>query len=245
MSVGTAASNTVETVSDHPSLAVYAGLTGLLLSLSGNLSSFVGEVGGGVSLFLSFVLLLITPFLMGGLVGLVSTTREGQSPSFAQFRKSGVENYIPLILMTIVLIVGAFIFGFLAVLLLLIPVVNFIILFLLIPVSFGAMAILQFVDVSIIVGSSGPLETFSDSYELVRDNFVSVLGYILARWMVSIVGGIPMFYLILSADLTDPAAIDSMMASPAMVGAVLFSGVIGGLMYIFHTMYYRSLVGLE
>ncbi|MCU4798983.1 hypothetical protein OB920_01155 [Halobacteria archaeon HArc-gm2] len=171
------------------------------------------------------VLLFVVPFYIGGIVGTIEEGLHG-SATVGQFFSAGTSNYLSIFGGTVVLGIVSFFLYF---------VVGIVGLILSIFVlGFGSMAdvtsaavavlvvgvlasmlvvllpwfVLQFFPAAVVVDDLGLVDSFKRSGSIVKGNFLSVVGFDLLAFLISLVSYIPTVYMFaLSAD--DPTSLET------------------------------------
>ncbi|SFR94349.1 hypothetical protein SAMN05216559_1505 [Halomicrobium zhouii] len=173
----------------------------------------------------SAVFLFAVPFYLGGIIGTLEEGLHGRA-TVGRFFSAGTSNYLSIFGGTIVLGIVTFVLYF---------VVGFVGLILSIFVlGFGSMAdvtsaavavllvgvllsllvvllpwfFLQFFPAAVVVDDLGLVDSFKRSGSLVKNNFLSVVGFDLLAFLISLVSYIPTVYMLaLSAD--DPRSLEN------------------------------------
>lgn len=164
------------------------------------------------------VLLFVAPFYLGGIIGAIEEGLRGTATA-GRFVSDGTSNYLSIfggslvlglitfVLYFVVAIVGlvlsVFVLGFgsmadvtSAAIAVLVVGILFSLLVVLLPGLF-----LQFFPAAVVVDDLGLVDSFKRSGALVKDNFLSVVGFDLLAFLIGLVAQIPTVYLAaLSAD---------------------------------------------
>lgn len=169
-----------------------------------------------LSMGVSGVLLFVTPFIEGGLLGMAQEGLAGRT-SLGTFVGEGRSNYLRLLAGRL-LIVGVLIGAYLLVLVVGLVVILgagaagmaaggpdvfgsafllFLVLFVVVGllVVFTPLFFLQFYAPAIVVDDRGIVDSFKESYRLVRANVASVLGFDAVVVTISLVGSLPFWVL--------------------------------------------------
>lgn len=195
-----------------------AAFAAWVVNVSGSAVQFVGPAAlvPFLSAGVSGLLLLVTPFFEGGLLGMAEEGLEGRT-SLGTFTSEGVSNYLRLLAGRILLVgvlVGAY---------LLVTVVGLIVLFgvgaagmaagglggfgpafllgVLVFVAVGLLVMLvplfflQFYGPAIVVNDRGVVAAFKESYRLVRANLAPVVGYDAVVVVISLLATLPLWVL--------------------------------------------------
>lgn len=218
-----------------------------------------------VSFAFMAVTLLATPFIYAGIVAVADEALKGRT-HLGTFVESGKRNYLSILGAYLLLLAVFMAFGVLAVLGFIVTGVSvglagaaesggiFVMLgvFVLIGLAFAALVLFtQFYGQEIVLNDAGAVAGLKGSVSLVRDNFVSTLGYTV---LVSIVGGtfglvisIPSALLQETAQPTgDLAAATTAQLSPTLlVGVVavyvVSTATIGMLLAVYAVAFYNEL----
>lgn len=242
------------TVTDHPTLIVGIGGAALLGSLVSSLVSLIPMIGP----LLSWV--VVTPVLLAAMLSMAAGALDG-TPTYGDLR-AGVADHWTSLVGAYAAVVGISIaLGFAAITLLgaallasgdspssveggAVPSIG--------PelaVAFGAIGlvvafvllVVQFVDVSIVVGGAGPLEAFGVSWRVVRSEPVSVLGYSLLRGLVMFVP----IALVWALSFAVVEAVLGQLLLAAMglaaLGSVVVGPVVAAFGAVFHVTYFDRL----
>lgn len=211
MGASSEVSTAIGVLSRNRSLFVAAFLAAIVNTVAGAVQFVVPAMIVPIASFVVSVLLLfVTPFFEGGLLGMAQEGL-GEKTSLGTFAAEGKANYLRLLggrllLFAIILatsiglaiIAFAVIFGIGAIgiasgsgvgstffaLFVLVMVVGLLVMF--VPLFF-----LQFYAPAVVVADRGVVASFKESYRLVRSNLASVLGFDVIVVGVSLVGSLP------------------------------------------------------
>lgn len=214
------------------------------------------------------VLLFVVPFYLGGIIGTIEEGLRGNATA-GQFFSDGTSNYLSIFGGTLVLGIVTFVLYF---------VVGIVGLILSIFVlGFGSMAdvtsaaiavlvvgvllsllvvllpwfFLQFFPAAVVVDDLGLVDSFKRSGSIVRNNLLSVVGFDLLAFLISLVAQIPTVYMVaLSAD--DPASLENAgqtalsALSTTELGiyftmAIVLTTVVSAVSHAFYVAYYDQL----
>ncbi|WP_148413312.1 hypothetical protein [Haloferax sp. KTX1] len=211
-----------------------------------------------VPTILAAVMFFVTPFVAAGIYGMADEAvdrRGGGSTSLSTLTAVGREKYVPMLLANIVQLGIVLVFG---IVFLIVAVamavslglgglaagggdvsnfalgggflVGLAVLALLGLAYFVVIFLVQFYPVAVVVGDAGAIESFGESYRLVRNNVVPALGYSVIRFVVGLVVSIPATGFIIFRtfqniqqvqDAANPAAAQGGLGfSPAEIAAV-------------------------
>lgn len=229
-----------------------AAFVSALVGSAGNAVQYLGPPAlvGILSFAVSAVLLFVTPFVEGGLYGMAEEGLIGRT-SFGTFLAEARANYLRLlagrfllvgvliaVYVAVVLVVLLVLFGLGAVGMAtggvgdfgpaILVVVALLVVFLTLVVL-TPLFLLQFYGPAIVVTDSGVVESFRRSYRLVRDNWVSVLGYDAVLVVLTLLGGLPYWVLFARRfGQFEPgmAATPFVGMSPALAVGYLVAGVL-------------------
>ncbi|RDI71037.1 DUF7847 domain-containing protein [Halopelagius longus] len=160
-----------------------------------------------VPTLLQILTFFVTPFVIAGLLGMASESLDGKT-SFSTLTRVGKDRYVPLLVGSIIEFAIFLVFGIVA------AIVGIVAAFgvfsaggggagggamlavgalVLVVVLVGMLLVffIQFYSVAIVVGGTGAIDGFRESYRLVRNNLVSALGYSVINFVVSLVTTIP------------------------------------------------------
>ncbi|KTG09890.1 hypothetical protein AUR64_09700 [Haloprofundus marisrubri] len=235
MSVLQSFTQSLRTVLKQPTLfapaTIYAllSLPAIVLPLLG--VRFVGPIS-------SLLLVLVSPFFVGGIVGMAREALGGQT-SLSTFVAEGKENYLTLLLANVLLFalffVGFLVFGFAGFAIVILVGVAVpdptagvglgIALFALAAFLIPLLAVLlfqfffQFYTIAIVVEDAGVVDGFKRSYGVVRSNLLSVFGYTLLVFVLGAVIQLPTFAL----ATVDPLSAYGMVPpqSPVVLGSLV------------------------
>lgn len=253
MSVTGSLSTAVSVLRNNPVILLIGVVFVLLGEISVLLDIYVGPLAQW--LFLPFSL-LVTPFLLGGMITMINEGLEG-STRLGSFVRGGKENYVSLLGATflfVVLLMGVSFIG--SLLMVFVGVIAVVagggmagIVIGLVPLL-AVLALLflfiQFYDAAIVVSDAKAIESFSHSVGLVRDNFLSVVGFSIAFLAITLLGQGPGMALYLSAvEFTETG--ETVLASESTLYlSVAVTLVLGSVTmayaYTYFVTYYRSLV---
>ncbi|MEY7852147.1 hypothetical protein AB7C87_23430 [Natrarchaeobius sp. A-rgal3] len=240
-------------------------LGGLFLAVAGQLASAGGLVDSWILMAVGFVIaLLLSPFLLGGIIGMALEALEGSTATLTQLTESGKAYYLSLLgaslLFGTILFAAMFasmivaVFGValgigfagadagaaglvvagLAVLLMLA-------LFLLVFVVF---LFVQFYNTAIVVEGERALSSFSRSASLVRSNLLSVVGYSILWVGIGMAAFVPIVGL--EFALVEPGLVggigESVGYAVTLLAGVLITGLLYSYLYTVHTAYYTRLI---
>jgi hypothetical protein len=186
----------------NPVLLVATGLYVLILLPQLALQSQPSLTFVAASMLLSLLMLVLTPFYQGGLLGMAGEAVAGKT-SLGTFVAEGKSNYLQLLLASLILFAINFafgIFGFLGILFGSVGIVAggtdpstaaiaiFVVVAGLVVLAYLVVNLfLQFHPHAIVLSDRDVVEAFTRSAGLVRRNFLSTLGYTI---MVTIGGGL-------------------------------------------------------
>lgn len=243
-----AATRAVEVLRRNPVLFAAAVLFALL-----SLPSYAIQETGIP--FLSFawagVAFFITPFLVGGFIGMAAEGLEGTT-SFSTFVDAGTSNYVNLLLVALLLLViiggiafvggialaviGIFVFGIsasggmnagtgaLAIVGLLV------LLYLLVIIALSVL--LQFVYQAVVVDQVGPVEAVKQSYRTVRGNLVGAVGVAFIAFLLSgVLGSGPVTIATMSLQPTGPETFTIPLSRGAAYGFIFGWGTISTVVF--------------
>lgn len=250
----------------NPVLLVAAFLAALLGSLS-----MLGQLGGiAVSLGLSLVSMAVTPFIMGGMLGMAEEAVDDRT-RLATFVDEGVSNYLSLLgaflVLLGVLLAVTIVFGIISVVIAVVGTfalasgsgaggvagmgfgigsVVLVLVFLLgiLAVSF----FLQFFDAAVVVGGAGAIGSLKHSARFVRANWLGALGFLAIYVVISLLASIPSFWLSFQSMGTGtPMAVSQAMGgptlaeiAPVLVATVVISTFTSALLYTYKVSFYTS-----
>ncbi|WP_255193363.1 hypothetical protein [Natronobeatus ordinarius] len=232
-------------------------LIGVFFILPGEISVLLDIYVSPLAQWLFILIsLFVTPFLLGGLITMINEGLEG-STRLGSFVRGGKENYVSLLGATflfVVLLMGVSFIG--SLLMVFVGVIAAVAGAGLAGIVVGAVLLLavlallflfiQFYDAAIVVSDARAIESFSHSIGLVRDNFLSVVGFSIAFLVITLLGQGPGMALYLSAvEFTDTG--ETVLASESTlylsVAVTLVIGTIAmAYAYTYFITYYRSLV---
>ncbi|POG54552.1 DUF7847 domain-containing protein [Haloferax marisrubri] len=171
-----------------------------------------------VPTILTAVMFFVTPFVAAGLYGMADEAVDrdgGGSTSLSTLTAVGREKYVPMLLANIVQLGIVLAFGIVFLIVAVVMaislglgglaaggdvsnlalgggfLVGIAVLALLGLVYVVVMFLVQFYPVAVVVGDKGAIESFGESYRLVRNNVVPSLGYSVIRFVVGLVVSIP------------------------------------------------------
>ena len=257
-------STALRTIRDHPILL--AG--GLLFAAFGELSA-LAQLGGSVVGFgLSLGFLLVWPFVIAGLIGMIDAGLDGDT-GFDRFLAAARSNYLSMLgafLLFVVTIVAVYIGMF--VLTMVVGLVGGVALFSLgdggalgagllllglflasLLVVFLVFVFLQFLYAAVVVSDAGAIGSLSKSAGLVRANFLSVLGYSVIFLLLTFVPRIPDTVLFFTAvELPDAeagtgyAVVSEPMLALSVALGLLLGTLAATLAWTYHVSFYRSMI---
>ena len=204
----TAAGRAIDTLQRNPVIFVGALFLGLLSLPSYVLQTeqipLLATAWAGVAFFIS-------PFITGGLIGMVAEGLRGRT-SLGRFFTTGRSNYVHLLLVSILLMVVIGIVAGLGALVLvaiaifafgisatgglsvgtgtLVVVGGLVLLYILVLLAISL--VLQFVYQAVVVDDVGPVAAIKQSYRTVRTNLVGAIGVgLIALLLSGVLGGVP------------------------------------------------------
>ena len=251
-------STALRTIRDHPIL------------LAGGLAfAALGELGGPVvGTGLSIAFLLVWPFVIGGMIGMIDAGLDGET-GFDRFLVEARSNYLSMLgaLVLFVLTIGVVYVG-MVVLTIVVGLVGGIALFSLgdgdalgagllliglflasLLVVFLVFVFLQFFYAAVAVSDAGAIGSLSKSAGLVRANFLSVLGYSVIFFLLTFVPWIPdtvLFFLAVELPDAEAGSGYAVVSEPLLalsVGLGLLLGTLAATFaWTYHVTFYRSTV---
>nr|WP_244510217.1 hypothetical protein [Natronobacterium texcoconense] len=200
--------------------------------------------------------LLVTPFLLGGIITMIDEGLEGTT-RLGSFVRGGKENYVSMLGATVlfaVIIMGVSFMG--GILMMIVGVgtaaaggglVGMGIGFVLLMVVMALLVMfLQFYDAAIVVSDARAIDSFSQSVSLVWNNFLSVVGFTIVFFVISLIGQGPGMALYLSAiefTETGETAIASESTLFLSIAVTLVLGTFAfAYSYSYLVSYYRSIL---
>lgn len=242
------------TVTDHPTLIVGIGGVALLGSLVSSILSLIPMIGP----LLSWV--VVTPVLLAAMLSMAAGAVDG-TPTYGDLKAGAVDHWTSLAGAYAVVVGISIVLGFVAVALVAaallasggspsgvedgtVPSIG--------PelaVAFGSIGlvsvlvllVVQFVDVSVVVGGAGPLEAFGVSWRMVRSEPVSVFGYSLLRGLVLFV---PIALVWALSFVVVEAVLGQVLWAAmglATLGSVVVGPVVAAFGAVFHVTYFDRL----
>ncbi|MFA9427287.1 hypothetical protein [Natronorubrum sp. A-ect3] len=239
----------------------------MLTSLSGLmvLPSFIDPVLGNV-IWLPWM--AIWPFLIAGFLGMVVETRTG-STTLSTFLKRGKTHYVSMLGATVlfgIVIIGIMIVSFIisfalmiglfgavalgsvieeAALVLLIALGLLFLLVFFVPYLLVYM-VFQFYDVGVVNGEQA-VSSLQHSYDLVRNNLLSVVGYTFVFFIISVVGYGPGYGILFIGGLEITEAGQYVIASETMfISGGILTLILGtitmALAFTYHVSFYESIL---
>lgn len=260
-------SDTGRVAVDHPVVLVAAVLTGVLAPVVSFVLGLIPLLGG-----LAYFV-FVQPVFVGGLLNMAVDAAEGDV-SADSYVEGATENYATLagvyailvgvtLALTVVAAVLAVVFGLAgalggsgtagpgadaggAALGGALGAVGVVVLVSLV-VALVVAVLVQFVEAAVVVGDAGAGGAYSDSWAVLRDNPVSVLGYTLVRLLLyGVAQAVPLLLLfgtlgLLGAD----SGADALVGTAALVALALL-GVLGYVgVTVYHALYYRRVTGRD
>lgn len=197
---------------------------------------------------LQILTFFVTPFLLAGLLGMADEARAGVT-SLSTLSAVGRDRYVSVLLGSLVDLAIAIAFGVVAAIAVLVVGVAVlgtgvvaggpdrsgvslaglfagVVVLALIALAYLAVTFLiQFFAVAIVVEERGPIEGFTRSYRVVRENLLSTLGYSVVNVVVALVTSAPVTGFVLVRTLASVPQVPEGGAPAGGVPAVLFSPV--------------------
>ncbi|MDI6889262.1 MAG: hypothetical protein QMC78_06230 [Methanocellales archaeon] len=203
-------------------------------------------------LLYALLMILIMPFFMAGILGMIREARKTGATSLPTFTREGKESYVRLLLgyvlfLIIIAVTAGISFGgiFIAPIILqplhpiatLVAMIVMVIAMTLIPVI--VLIFILFFDVGIVLSGYGVIESFKKSFGFVRSKFVSVVGYNVLQIFIFFVLTIPSFMMTLPAAQNMLVTANSELAA-TIVSNLLFTTLSGAILYTFHAVFYAE-----
>jgi len=219
-------------------------------------------LSGAVSLGVSAILLLVMPFLQGGLIGMADEALDGRT-TIQTFLAAGKSNYVSILVAYIALMAVNFALGILVLLVAVfggavalqggveaanttvlvgVGIVASIVVFAYLLLSFFA----QFYGQAIVLENRDVVDGFKRSVSVVRHHLVSTLGYSLIGVVVSVLAGglFPVASSLVSPQSTPLFALPEP-PLPILVGtglAIVVVGILfGGFFTVYSVSFYRTI----
>lgn len=214
-----------------------------------------------VSLATTAVMILVLPFVLGGLIAMANEALDGTT-GLDTLLSAGKTNYVPLLFAYLTLFVANFVLGFVTVLVVVVGGIGIfygsgqpsalawgivaVVLVLAVLAYLLVAFFLQFYPHAIVLGDTGFLESFKRSAGLVRSNLVSVLGYSLVVFAGSLVfGGVGAVASLVLSPRPLPGLALPEFSLPVIVasaiGYVLVLAVVGAFYLVYSVSFYRRI----
>ncbi|MWV41683.1 hypothetical protein [Natrialba sp. INN-245] len=240
-------------------------LGGFLLAIAGQLAA-TGEIVDSLAVIaVGFVAaLLLSPFLLGGIIGMALEALEGSTTTLERLAESGRACYLSLLGASILF--GMLMFGvtFAAMFIGVFGValgfgvagveggtagligvgISILVTIVVLLLVFLLFLFLQFYNTAIVVENERAFSSFSRSISVVRSNLLSVVGYSILWIGIGMIAFAPIVGLELA--LVEPGLADGIgetvgYAITALAGIVV-TGLLYSYLYTVHTAYYRRLI---
>jgi len=208
---------------------------------------------------LGLLIILITPFLMAGILGMAGEAEKTGATSLSTFTTEGKKSYVRMLLGYILFIIiiaviamGLTLGGVFVWLIGKNPIAVLIAIGIAAILMLAIMLFLQFFDVGIVLSGYGVIETFKKSFGFVRSKFVSVLGYTILRLFISQVFAIPTFMItgypviqnlqqiMQQSAVYTPPVLSPELIAVATVSNLIFATLSGAILYTFHAVFYAE-----
>lgn len=235
------------------------GLLTLPSSAARVLFSFSVRSMVAVGLF-TFILFLITPFVSGGIYGMIKEALEGKTSNLETFKLEGKRNYFRLLIAYVIFFiilfavtfgVGAFaaIVGVLATKGLGVskpsPILVFFMMAIGMVLAFPLMYFFQFFDVGIVIDGYGSLKSFKESFRFVWNRKLSVLGFTVLLLIIMSPMMLPSFLLSITRSTGRPffTPLPTNLAVLYIISTLALSTILGAVIYSYRAVYYIQAKG--
>jgi hypothetical protein len=150
-----------------------------------------------ISAFISFLPLIVIPYVTGGALGYALEASAGGQPGWPTFFASANKHYLSLLFAGIVILIISTLLGYPGVLMILSGAGDLSLLCMIEMLTFAALFVvlmfLEFYDVAIVSGNLRPMDGLKASVAFVRKNLKRVLGFFLIILFAKLLIQLPMF----------------------------------------------------
>lgn len=230
-------------------VTLVAAFFAMLLSLLLSLIPLLGSILSGV---------LVTPFLLTGVVGMVYAAHHNGTTSLSDFTNALSDHYLSMVgayaIANLASILGL-ILGFIVIMFLGVGtlgaagesagasmgvlLITFLFILVLTALAILFFTVVQFLDVAIIVDDHSATSSFTAAWELVRNNLISVFGYTLLRSAAMMAAYlIPVIVFVILVALTESFALPFAIA--ALLGLALIP-IAATYLFTYHVTYYTAI----
>lgn len=181
----------LHTIWEHPLLILYVGVLTAIQGISASLTNLGYE--GAVGLVFSAALLILSPFITAGTLGVMDSSVRGNAPSLTAFWAS-LKEYGPRLFYILLLLgLGGGALGFVIALSSFIPLLGLFIALGMFALLIVGIVVLQFVNASVVLGDSTTATgAMRASYDFCKRHVGAVLGFMVVRFLLGSVAFIPL-----------------------------------------------------
>lgn len=230
----------------HPGLFVVLATLGLVSGFLSGPEQF--GVGQYAAVLVSIASFLVSPVLVAAELGLVEDVLDDGRATRAGLLDAIHHHALSLLLVNVLVALAAVGFVLLAVLLLSIPVLNFLAA---IPLLFAAIVgalVIQFVHVAVVVTDAKPVSAIQVAYEFVTRHTGRVVGYTLLSSALAVAFSVPLWLgsgIDATASSLNPGFTSNLVfaaVSPHTPVDLLVVGIGQAVLLTFHVVFFRRLV---
>ncbi len=208
------------------------------------------------------IIFLITPYLAGGIYGMIKEAQEGKKTGLETFKLEGRKHYFRLLIAYVIgfLILFGLMFGFGAFVAIMgvlaskglglfkpSPIFVFLSMAISMLLIFPIMYFFQFFDVCVVIGGYGSLKSFKESFRFVWARKLSVLGFTILLLLLMFPMMLPGFLLSFTRSTGGLffTPIPTNLAVLYIISTLFLSTIVGAVMYSYRAVYYIQAKAIE